>query len=383
MLMMRERALALRARFERLAEVDWDFSTSGSQSSFSSLHWHPCRFPSQVPAVVIGALSSPGETVLDPLLGSGTTAFEAQRLSRRCIGIEINPVAVLMARAKTINRPAAHINSMIERIRLGARQTTRRAPIPANVQAEKWYTERTLNDLRRLRYFIDGLNEDERLIAETAFSAILLPVCRETRHWGYVCDNTTPKDNYERDVLQIFEGTLADFAKAYRERDDYWNAGHQFPASAREVQILEGDARTVLREISSRSVQLIVTSPPYFGVTDYAKAQRLSFEWMSRPLEDVRLNEIGARSKRHRLTAEREYLEDCKHVIAECRRVLQKGHACAVVFGESSERAPIHSQFVQVVKGCGFRLEYSASRQISTRRRLAPRVHLEHLLLFV
>src|SRR5262249_23713667 len=152
----------------------------------------------------------------------GTTAVEAQRLSRRSVGIEINPVAALMARAKTINKSASHIKRLLDRIRLGVRQTTRRASIPPSVQAKKWYTERTLNDLRRLRYFITELNGDSRLIAETAFSAILLPVCRETRHWGYVCDNTAPKGDYERDVLDAFERVLDQFQAAYQERDAYW-----------------------------------------------------------------------------------------------------------------------------------------------------------------
>src|ERR1700694_5597231 len=125
MLAKQERTLDLPARFERLREIDWDFPTSGSQSSFSSLHWHPCRYPSQVPAVVIGTLSSPGETVLDPFVGSGTTAVEAQRLGRRCIGVEISPIAVLMARSKTIDRPAAYVLKLIERIRIGVRQATK------------------------------------------------------------------------------------------------------------------------------------------------------------------------------------------------------------------------------------------------------------------
>ncbi len=381
-MLMIQQTLDLRARFERLRDVDWDFPTSGSQSSFSSLHWHPCRYPSQVPAVVIGALSSPGETVLDPFLGSGTTAVEAQRLSRRCIGIEINPVAALIAKAKTINRSITHINKLVERIRLGVRQATRRAPIPSTVQGDKWYTERTLNELRRLWQFIESVDGDERLLAQTAFSAILLPVCRETRHWGYVCDNTAPKSNYERDVRETFERTLDGFVQAYRERDAYWNAGDKLPSAARDVEVREGDARTILPEQPAHSVQLIITSPPYFGVTDYVKAQRLTFEWLNIPIEPLRLTEIGARSKRRRLTAAEEYLQECALVFRECRRVLQNGRACVVIFGESTEREPIHFKFIKTVEACGFQLEYSAPRNISARRRMTPRVNVEHLLLF-
>ena len=47
--------------------------------------------------------------------------------------------------------------------------------------------------------------------------------------------------------------------------------------SDREVDIIEGDARSVITRCVTGSAQLIVTSPPYFGVADYVKAQRLRF----------------------------------------------------------------------------------------------------------
>ena len=265
---------------------------------------------------------------------------------------------------------------------LGVRQTENRSAVPPTVQASKWYTERTLNDLRKLRYFIEGLDGDARLIADSAFSAILLPVCRETRHWGYVCDNTDPKGDYERDVFEAYERTLGGFAEAYSERDAYWHADHNWPSSECEVEIIEGDAGAILSGFPKKSVQLIVTSSPYFGVTDYVKAQRLPLEWHGKPIEPLRLSEIGARSKRHRMAAADEYLRECKHVFEECRRVLEKGRACVVIFGESAERAPVHTKFVQIVEACGFKLRHSRSRQISVRRRLTPRLHVEKLLVF-
>src|SRR5688572_125646 len=78
----------LRYRQER---VDWDFAGEYSESLFSSIHWHPSRFASQIPATLIGLLSLPGESVLDPFVGSGTTLVEAQRLNRPSIGVDLNP----------------------------------------------------------------------------------------------------------------------------------------------------------------------------------------------------------------------------------------------------------------------------------------------------
>src|SRR5258707_49388 len=113
----------MRAGLDQLREVDWDFATSASQSSFSSLHWHPCRFPSQVPAIVIDTLTMPGDTVFDPFVGSGTTAVEAQRLSRKCLAVELNPVAVMLTKSKTIAQSASSIQIMLNTIKLGARRS--------------------------------------------------------------------------------------------------------------------------------------------------------------------------------------------------------------------------------------------------------------------
>lgn len=372
------------ARLARLRSIDWDFATAASQSPFSGIHWHPCRFPSQVPATLIGALTFAGETVLDPFVGSGTVAVEAQRLGRRCTAVDLNPVACAVVRAKTIHKPARTIAQAITRLKVLGRQSSKPAHVPVCVQATKWYTSRTLKALRRLRRVGDNLPLEsiERILFEASFSSVLLPVCRETRHWGYVCDNTEPKDNYERDVVDTFERTLDAFARAYAERDTYWREGGTPPSVSRRVDVIEGDSRTALQSVRSESINLIITSPPYYGVTDYTKAQRLSLEWMNRPIEPLRLEEIGARSKRHRKGAAELYLNECQEVFAECRRLLCPGSVCAVVFGQSAKRTSVFDEFILIMKGAGFGLDSIVERRISPQRRQTPSLLLESLLLF-
>jgi site-specific DNA-methyltransferase (adenine-specific)/modification methylase len=53
---------------------------------------HPTQKPERLLEIVITASSDPGDIVLDPFVGTGTTAVVAQRLRRRWIGIEKNPV---------------------------------------------------------------------------------------------------------------------------------------------------------------------------------------------------------------------------------------------------------------------------------------------------
>ena len=46
-------------------------------------------------------LAKPGDLVLDPFMGGGTTVIEALATGRRAIGLDINALAVLIARVKT------------------------------------------------------------------------------------------------------------------------------------------------------------------------------------------------------------------------------------------------------------------------------------------
>ena len=63
----------------------WKFNTS----SFSGAHF--AVFPEDIPKLCILAGTKVGDTVLDPFMGSGTTAVMATRLKRHWIGIELNP----------------------------------------------------------------------------------------------------------------------------------------------------------------------------------------------------------------------------------------------------------------------------------------------------
>jgi DNA modification methylase len=51
---------------------------------------HPARFPNAVPEFFIRFLTEPGQLVLDPFAGSNTVGFEAEKLGRRWLGVELN-----------------------------------------------------------------------------------------------------------------------------------------------------------------------------------------------------------------------------------------------------------------------------------------------------
>jgi site-specific DNA-methyltransferase (adenine-specific) len=62
--------------------------------------WHGCQMPEQLLGRIIRACSHPGEIVLDPFAGSGTTLVVAKKLGRRWIGFELSPNYAARAQAR-------------------------------------------------------------------------------------------------------------------------------------------------------------------------------------------------------------------------------------------------------------------------------------------
>jgi len=82
---------------ETAAPVDLDFSPSGYLYATHALHAFAARCPPPLADWAISTYSAPGELVLDPMAGSGTTLIEGYLLGRRVCGVELDPLTHLIA----------------------------------------------------------------------------------------------------------------------------------------------------------------------------------------------------------------------------------------------------------------------------------------------
>lgn len=79
----------------------WAYDVGFMKSSADKLAFeHPATFPEALAKDHIVSWSNPGDVVLDPFSGSGTTAKAAKELGRRYVGIEINPAYVEIAQKR-------------------------------------------------------------------------------------------------------------------------------------------------------------------------------------------------------------------------------------------------------------------------------------------
>ena len=79
-----------------MAVLAEDLEFHGMRTAYAThnLHSFPAKFPPQLPRKFILSLTEPGDTVLDPMAGSGTTLLEARLAGRHAIGFDIDPLAL-------------------------------------------------------------------------------------------------------------------------------------------------------------------------------------------------------------------------------------------------------------------------------------------------
>jgi hypothetical protein len=88
-------------KLSALLRKNLDFGSSDSSYASHSIHPFAAKFPPQIPRLFIEELTESGDSVLDPMAGSGTTIVEAVLLKREAFGFDIDPLALRLCHVKT------------------------------------------------------------------------------------------------------------------------------------------------------------------------------------------------------------------------------------------------------------------------------------------
>lgn len=377
-------SLAKRNYLSELKAMDWDFHGQSGQDGLSAYHWYPARYVPQVPGVLIGYLSSPGDHVLDPFCGSGTTLVEARRLGRSAVGIDINPVATLTAKSKLIDPRGKEWDCYITKLKQTVDANiavARRDPdwlesvVPNLDEQRDWYHSGTLEELASIWEAVLRLAGPFQPVADVAFSGILRYVCSQDKHWGWICDNVKPSSLSYKPAWKPFFDKLIAYPALLAD-----SLGGPASETLPGVSVQLGKCSEILQDMASGTFDLAVTSPPYFSMTDYIRSQRLTFLWQDWDLDAWKSAESGARFKRHRRTALSQYLGEMRESFAEVHRVLKAGASCAIVIGESPSRDPYLDDFRDDLVRMGFRIEARLKRRVATQRTFAALKHEEIII---
>lgn len=381
--------------------LDWNFVKEDSRIYLHNFCWYPSRFIPIIPAHLIQALSRPNETVFDPFCGAGTTLIEAIKLGRNTVGIDLNPVACFIAKTKCKILLGQRLNvSKLREIRdyfsgfcrndLFSQQYSKKIKVQIqnvpNFETQKdWYHPETLKMLAHIFQTIQqlptGLTKD---LCKIFFISILIPSSGYdlNKHYTYYADNVKPKSSkLLKNSYDFFVHKLDRFFSEHRStKSNHLNF----------FQIYNQDARNLGRVIENK-IDLILTSPPYLGVTDYITGFRLAYLWFdffkNKEMDDLKRREIGARWRRHNKNKLEEYLLDMNAVLAEAERVLKNNGYMCLVLGEPKKYAKTINEYFLEFLSQNLKLEFidSFGREIN-KKFFMPRngsgVHTEEIMIF-
>jgi DNA methylase len=322
------------AYFETINGSSTDYSFISQKNRTRSVnqyltHWmYPYKgkfHPQMIRAAlnIIGLES--GETVLDPFVGSGTTALEAQLLGVNCIGLDASPLCVLQSTVKT----ASH--EVVGDIRAYCEE------LPRLEQAEKPLEEAGLNPMPS--------NADQR-VQEFFHLAKLIALSDSIRR--------------RKDFTSAFVSRAKLMTQSII---DYDEISRELELSLGRVVIERGDARAL--PLRDSSIDGIITSPPYAIALDYIKNDAHALEALRLDMSEIRGQFIGLRGRMN----ERVHLynEDMKRSLEEMARVLKPSKFALIVIGNATYRGSTLKSVELITKHAseiGLRLTQSIDKNI-------------------
>jgi DNA methylase len=370
-----------RRAISSLDEIDWSFASATTLStSAHSLHWFPGNFIPQIPSFLIQALSSPSAMVADPFCGSGTVGVEAALLGRNSWQGDSNHVSAMITRAKitllTDPKLRTDIPALCDSLEWRFLQQSDAIGVNSegsHSELNSWFHPDTLAQLRSIWKRIESEpNPGTREVLQMLFSDTLFSCASAGRpntsggkkrrhHWGWIADNVRPKLLVWHDARRLFFNLLQRTAEVLLATPLVKNV---------QLAFMSADSRALPLEAST--VDLIVTSPPYLGMIDYATANRLTYLWFGWSLDADRLQEIGARSHRKRTSAISDYMRAIRTSAGEIHRVLKPDGACAIVIG-ASRKFPNANDLVISAFGESMSLFWGPRGRVPSRRRVSER----------
>ena len=352
--------------------------------------------------------------VLDPMCGSGTVLRYAVEGGLDCVGYDMDPLAILMARGWTQRFHG-------ERLMTDAELIVERALSYSDADLHTpWITEET-DAFARYWFapaqFIGLQRISQALRRSRMYTRPLLWLCLSrlviTKERGASLARDVSHSRPHRVKLDNDFDVAAGFLKAAR----MMTVRHEPDRIVGSAVVLNRDARC-LRERGR--YDLAITSPPYLNAIDYLRGHRLALIWLGYEIEalrEIRARLVGAERKEvsppidvcrfideteeSRIGSReigwfRRFAADMLAVMGSLRRAVRPRGRVVLVVGNSMIKGAALDNVgivVALAEGVGLRLESRSSREIPARHRylppptvgsaLAPRMRSEGVLEFI
>lgn len=250
-----------------------------------SFHRYYGKLIPAIPRAFIREFTLPGELVFDPFSGSGTTALESKFLDRNFLGVEINPLSVMMSEVKTENYDIKTLeliyDSLIQKFENDNFDVSDNE-IPFCINRDHWFKQFVQIDLVKISRNINVAVEEcttDTVKYVKFFNSILSAVVKQVSNADtmHVFPGISKRmRRLEKEGL-IKINVFETYKRACKKRITYVKEllGHNLIPN-----IINGDTSSYDFSPFYNTVDLIVTNPPYISSVRYAETLKLELYWM-------------------------------------------------------------------------------------------------------
>ena len=273
-----EREKASDHKLQRRVDYSWDFNGAKTKPYTHGLHTYPAMFIPQVARRLLLNYSKKGNTICDIFCGSGTALIESRLLGRNSYGIDLNPLAISLAKVKTtpIN-PRLLSKEYIKLLTRVNKIKNTEVEKPHFKNLEFWFKDKVIIELAKIKKAIKEIKDKKiQNFFLVAFSETARKSSNTKRgEFKLVRIKKEDLEKYNPNVLEIFkqksESNIKAMEEFYQDVDENtW------------AKIILGDSSKD-NGIKENSIDCIVTSPPYGDsrtTVAYGQFSRLSAQWL-------------------------------------------------------------------------------------------------------
>jgi hypothetical protein len=225
---------------------------------------YPARFSPAFVRVAVNAFTKPGDYILDPYVGGGTSLVEAMALGRHAVGVDISELAEFVSNVKTTVLPES---DMVRLAKWGQRlpdqiHIHRPSQRFADHAARGYYKHLNHPSRWRLRKAIEQALESTLTLNTSSMKSFARCVVLRTAQWALDGRKKLPPISEFRAMLANNASEMIASAQALRVAAASHDKTPVISVLNRSAAGLEKDRRL----ISLPAPRLVVTSPPYPGI---------------------------------------------------------------------------------------------------------------------
>ena len=342
--------------------IDENFVTPWSNVSARGFDsWHSMcsylgAFPAPLASYFIRYFSEEGDLVFDPFSGRGTTALEARILNRSSIATDLNPIALALSEAKNYNIEKEEIYFRIGELEKKYDYALYQPEaIAQSDEIHLIFHPRTLAQLCYLRRkllksespvdkYLVGislgiLHGSERSNGTSGYASIDMPnTFSMSSEYVRRFVQTKQLNRFYRDVFILLREKTE---KLYKNHSKLGQSGLIVKGDVKHLSTLEA-----LKPFHNK-VNLILTSPPYLGIVNYAKQNWIRSWFMSQDPETVS-KQLDDDLNLH------EWIAFSKTFVMELKQFIKKDGVAVFVIGDVAKSRtsviPLAREFCLMVK---------------------------------